>query len=174
MPFVPPTDLIVRDAVEADLPAIVAIFNASVPGHTSNAELAPVTVESRREWFRSHLPNRRPLWVAEQKGEILAWVGLRDFLSRPAYFISAEVSLYVAPKSQGLGLGSWLLGKLLAECPRLGVENVISIVMAENHRSMRMFERLGFARWGHLPKVTNFHGVRRDVVIYGKAIAAKE
>src|SRR5437773_2631091 len=35
----------VRDATEADLPAIVAIYNAAIPGRTATADLEPVTVE---------------------------------------------------------------------------------------------------------------------------------
>jgi phosphinothricin acetyltransferase len=45
-----------RDATEADLPAIVAIYNAAIPGRTATADTDPVTVESRREWFAKHSP----------------------------------------------------------------------------------------------------------------------
>ena len=37
-----------RDATEADLPAIVEIYNATIPGRMVTADLEPVTVESRR------------------------------------------------------------------------------------------------------------------------------
>lgn len=35
----------VRDAVEADLPAIVDIYNARIPGRMATADAEPVTVE---------------------------------------------------------------------------------------------------------------------------------
>ena len=38
----------IRDAIEADLPAIVEIYNATVPTRMATAELEPVSVESRR------------------------------------------------------------------------------------------------------------------------------
>lgn len=53
-----------RDAVEADLPAIVAIYNATIAGRVVTADLEPVSIESRLAWFRAHNPERRPLWVA--------------------------------------------------------------------------------------------------------------
>ena len=67
--------MIVRDATEADLPAIVAIYNAAIPGRAATADTQPVTVEERREWFAKHEPARRPLWVAEIDGEVAAWIG---------------------------------------------------------------------------------------------------
>ena len=71
--------MIVRLATEADLPAIVAIYNAAIPGRTATADTEPVTVESRRAWFAEHTPEHRPLWIAEIKGELVAWVGLSSF-----------------------------------------------------------------------------------------------
>ena len=54
----------IRDATEDDLPAIVAIYNASIPGRIATADTEPVSIESRRDWFRDHDPEKRPLWVA--------------------------------------------------------------------------------------------------------------
>ena len=36
-----------RDATEADLPAIVEIYNATIAGRMVTADTSPVTVESR-------------------------------------------------------------------------------------------------------------------------------
>ena len=41
----------IRDATEEDLPAIVEIYNESIPGGTATADLEAITVESRRERF---------------------------------------------------------------------------------------------------------------------------
>jgi len=43
-----------RAATEADLPAIVEIYNSTIPGRMVTADLEPVTVESRRAWFQAH------------------------------------------------------------------------------------------------------------------------
>ena len=66
--------MFVRDATLDDLPAIVAIYNAAIPGRIATADTDPVTVESRKEWFDKHEPGRRPLWVAEMDGEVVAWI----------------------------------------------------------------------------------------------------
>ena len=62
--------MIIRDAAEADLPAIVEIYNAATSTRTSTAMFDPVSVEERRPWFRRHSPNEFPLWVAETEGRI--------------------------------------------------------------------------------------------------------
>lgn len=51
----------VRDATCEDLPRIVEIYNASIPGRLATSDLEPVTVESRREWFASHGPEGHPM-----------------------------------------------------------------------------------------------------------------
>ncbi|MDZ4938569.1 N-acetyltransferase, partial [Clostridium perfringens] len=50
-------------AVKEDLPAIVDIYNSTISGRKVTADLEPVTVESRIEWFEEHSNDFRPLWV---------------------------------------------------------------------------------------------------------------
>ena len=84
----------VRDATETDLPAIVAIYNATIPGGMVTADTDPVSVASRLPWFRSHTPDRRPCWVAEDSaGCVCAWLSFSDFHPRPAYHPTAEISV---------------------------------------------------------------------------------
>ncbi len=162
-----------RDAVRSDLPAIVEIYNASIASRSANAELRPVTIAQREPWFEAHTPDKHPLWVAIVDDQVVGWIGLSPFLPRAAYHITAELSVYVAPGKQGHGLGTWMLEKLLAECPRLGIENVVSLVFAHNYASLRMNEKAGFERWGYLPQVTELDTVRRDVVILGRKIVTQ-
>src|SRR5438105_13947530 len=75
----------IRDATEADLPAIVEIHNAAIASRNSTARLEPVTVEGRREWFRAHSPAQYPIWVAELEGAIVGCLSFREFLPRCAY-----------------------------------------------------------------------------------------
>ena len=72
-----------RDATEADLPAIVAIYNSIIQGRMVTADLTPVTVESRRAWFAAHQVRERPLWVlADAAGTIAAWASFYYFYPR--------------------------------------------------------------------------------------------
>ena len=75
-----------RDATEADLPAIVEIYNATIPGRMVTADLQPVTVESRRPWLAAHLTPLRPVWVLVDASEnVGAWMSFDTFYARAAY-----------------------------------------------------------------------------------------
>ncbi len=79
----------IRDAVEEDLPAIVEIYNSTVPGRMVTADPEPVSVESRRAWLYEHDPQSRPLWVVEVGGEVAGWFSFRPFRKKPAYHATA-------------------------------------------------------------------------------------
>jgi L-amino acid N-acyltransferase YncA len=67
----------IRHAVATDLPAVVEIYNASIPGRMATADTSPVSVQQREEWFRGFDPASRPLWVLEEEGRVAGWLGLR-------------------------------------------------------------------------------------------------
>jgi L-amino acid N-acyltransferase YncA len=162
----------IRLAVEDDLAAIVAIYNASIPGRLATADTEPVTVDARHGWFADHDPARRPLWVAEDEaGAVRAWASLGDFYGRPAYGATAEVSVYVAPDAQGLGLGRAMLAQAIAASPGLGVTTLLGFIFGHNAPSLGLFAAFGFARWGELPEVAVLDGVARDLVILGLRVA---
>jgi L-amino acid N-acyltransferase YncA len=160
--------LSIRDASETDLPEIVAIYNAAIPGRLATADLETVSVDSRREWFRQHAPGRYPLWVAEDEGRVIGWLGFRMFYGRPAYAATAEVSLYIAPDHQRRGVGRMLLTEAVEHAPALGLKTLLCLVFAHNTASLRLAESLGFAQWGRLPGVAELVGVERDLLILGR------
>ncbi|MBE9096260.1 GNAT family N-acetyltransferase [Tychonema sp. LEGE 07203] len=157
----------IRSAVESDLPAIVQIYNAAIPGRIATADLEPVSVESRLAWYRSHPPNSWPIWVMESEQNIVGWLSLQLFYGRAAYKHTAEVSLYVAPDRQRCGIGQKLLQSAILRSPELQLKNLIGMIFAHNQPSLRLFEKFGFQQWGYLPQVTELDGVERDVIILG-------
>jgi phosphinothricin acetyltransferase len=161
---------IIRHATGADLPAVVAIYNASIPGRLATADTEPVTVAQREEWFLAFDPKVRPLWVFESQGKVVGWLGLRSFYGRPAYHRTVESAVYVAPEHQREGVARKLLAHALSECPALGVANVLAFVFAHNMPSVTLFEAHGFGRWGLLPKVCEMDGKEHDVLILGKRL----
>ncbi|MGZ5035368.1 MAG: N-acetyltransferase family protein [Usitatibacter sp.] len=160
----------IRLAASGDLPAIVAIYNASIPGRLATADTDAVSVEDRQEWFRGFDPVSRPLWVYDRDGVVLGWLGLRSFYGRPAYHRTVESAVYVAPEHQREGIARRLLAHALDECPRLGVANVLAFVFAHNMPSVTLFEAHGFGRWGLLPKVCEMDGKEHDLLILGRRI----
>ena len=158
--------MIIRDATEADLPAIVTIYNESISGGKATADLVAVTVEERWTWFQEFDPDRRPCWVAEDEGKVAACVYLRSFYAgRPAYNKTAEISTYISRSHQGKGLGTRLKREMIAECPRLGVENLLSFYFDHNEASRRVNAKLGFKDSAHLKEIAEVFGEKRGLVI---------
>ena len=162
--------MIIRDAAEADLPAIVEIFNAAVRTRMSTAQLDPVSVEERLPWFREHSPDSHPLWVAEIEGEIAGWLSFHSFITRCAYRGTVELSVYVAEKFRRTGVGRKLLEKAIAHSPSLEISSLVGCIFGHNEPSLRLFEKLGFERWGLLPRVARLDGIGRDLVMVGRHV----
>jgi len=160
----------IRLAVEADLPAIVAIYNASVPGRLATADTSPVTVGDRRDWFAAFDPASRPIWVSVSGGLVAGWLGLRSFYGRPAYHRTVEAAVYVAPAHQRHGIARDLLAHAMGAAPGLGIATLLAFVFGHNEPSLALFRRAGFADWGRLPRVAELDGVERDLVILGKRL----
>jgi phosphinothricin acetyltransferase len=159
-----------RDATIQDLPAIVAIYNSTVPTRMVTADTEPVSVASRQKWFAEHSPARRPLWVAEEDGQIAGWLSYSSFCGRPAYDRTCEVSVYLHPSYRRRGLGTQLVLRGIEHAPRIGVTTLLGFIFAHNEPSLRLFEKLAFQRWGHLPRVAMLDGVERDLVIVGRRV----
>jgi len=162
----------IRFAQPADLPAIVAIYNASIPGRMATADTKPVTVASREAWFAEFDPTRRPLWVLTDVATdaILGWLSLRSFYGRPAYAATVEAGVYTDPAVRRRGIGKSLLAHALASAPALGIRTVLAFVFAHNAPSIALFEAAGFTTWGRLPRVAELDGIERDLTILGRRI----
>lgn len=154
-----------------DLPAIVAIYNSTVASREVTADTEPVSVASRHAWYSEHTPDKRPLWVAERDGEIIGWLSYSSFYGRPAYAGTAELSIYIAQAARGQGLGSYFLQQAIDFAPQIGVHTLLGFIFGHNRPSLGLFERFGFERWAHLPRVAVLDGVERDLVILGKRVA---
>ena len=162
---------LIRDAVPDDLPAIVEIYNSIIPGRMVTADLEPVTVESRVSWLQSHDPAKRPIWVMEEDGTVIAWLSFDPFHVRAAYDGTVMVAIYVAEKQRGGGIGRTLLTRAIEHAPSLGVRVLVGYIFSHNEPSLRLFAKFGFERWAYLPGVARLDGVDRDVVIMGKRVA---
>ena len=165
--------MIIRDAVEADLPAIVEIYNLTVPTRMVTAELEPTTVEARLPWFREHSQEQYPFWVAESEGRVIGWLDFKKFLPRCAYRGTAEISVYVDEKFRRRGVGQRLLEQAIARAPSLGITTLVGLIFGHNKPSLKLFQRLGFERWGFFPGVAQLDRVERDLVVMGQHCPAR-
>jgi L-amino acid N-acyltransferase YncA len=165
----------IRDAIAADLPAIVEIYNSTIPSRVVSADTEPVSVEQRLPWFHQHDPARRPIRVAEARGEVVGWLSLSDFYdARPAYNGTAEIGIYVREGYRGEGIGRRLLQEAIERAPTLGIKTLTAGAFGSNESSLALFGRFGFEQWAHFPRVAELDGSGRDLIVLGLSLDEEE
>src|SRR5689334_21274019 len=86
----------IRLAQRDDLPAIVEIYNQSIPSQQATGDTQPLRVEDRLAWFEEHRPGRHPIFVAEVEGRVAGWCSLSSYRpGRAALRFTAEISYYI-------------------------------------------------------------------------------
>ncbi|HUA77885.1 MAG TPA: GNAT family N-acetyltransferase [Acetobacteraceae bacterium] len=166
--------MLIRDATEADLPAILAIYNDVIRTTTAVYTEEPLTLEDRRTWFRGRVASGYPVLVATEEASpetVIALASFGDFRAWPdGYRHTVEHSVHVAAPSRGQGIGTALVTALLPRAAVLGKHMMIGAIDAGNEGSIRMHERLGFVRAGTLREVGTKFGRWLDVVFMQRAL----
>lgn len=142
----------IRAASAADLPAITAIYAHAVLTGTASYEYDPPSLEEMTARFNAIIGNAFPWIVAQDEGRILGYAYASHFRTRPAYRFIAEDSIYVAPDAQGHGIGTLLLGELIARCESMGFRQIIAVIgdAAHNLPSARLHSAMGFLECGRI------------------------
>jgi L-amino acid N-acyltransferase len=145
--------LLIRDATEADLPGVLAIYNDAVRTSTAVYTEELDTLEGRRRWFEARAAAGFPVLAAVEAASVLGFASFGDFRPWPGYKHTVEHSVYVAEAARGQGIGPALVSALLPRAGALGKHMMIAGIDAANETSIRMHERLGFERAGVLREV---------------------
>ncbi|MBE7218818.1 MAG: N-acetyltransferase [Caulobacteraceae bacterium] len=127
----------------------------------------PAEMERRRaEVIGYGLPH---LVACEPAGEVLGFAYAGPFRTRTGYRWTAETTVYVDPTAKGRGVGSALLGEVVARCEALGLRRLIAIVGgAENAGSLALHGRHGFTRTGVVEAAGVKFGRWIDIVILAR------
>lgn len=156
---------IIRPATEADLPAILKIYNDAVMKTTAIWNEAPSTLESRRTWFTQRHGAGFPVLVAECDGGVLGYGSFGEFRPFEGYRHTVEHSIYVLDEAQGKGLGRMLLAALIEEARAMGKRVMVGAIDASNYASLALHENMGFEETGRMPGVGEKFGKRLDLVL---------
>ncbi|MCH7483999.1 MAG: N-acetyltransferase [Chloroflexi bacterium] len=138
---------IVHSATEADVPAILDIYNEAILHTTATFDIEPQTLDERLQWFRETRPPHCVI-VAEDEGQVVGWGCLRGFRSRVAYRFTAEDSVYIHEEHRGSGVGTLLLAELIERAKEGGFHSVMAGMTEGNPASEALHRRFGFAEAG--------------------------
>lgn len=164
-------DITIREAGEADLAAIQAIYAHHVrTGLASFEEVAPDIDEIARR--RAAVRERGlPYIVAVAGGEVLGFAYAGPYRPRSAYRFAAEDSVYVSPSAQRRGVGRRLLEALIRRCEGAGIRQIVAVIGdSANRPSIELHRQLGFREAGRLDAIGFKFGRWVDSVIMQRAL----
>lgn len=142
------TQALVRDATEADLPAIRDIYNHAVEHTTAIWNETVVDLDNRLEWFRIRQARGFPVLVAEKDGRISGYASYGDWRAFEGFRHTVEHSVYVDKDHQGAGIGRQLMTNLIERAGENGIHVMIAGIEAGNLASIKLHEKLGFRNGG--------------------------
>ncbi|MFC1889645.1 GNAT family N-acetyltransferase [Thermodesulfobacteriota bacterium] len=161
----------IRIAQEEDLPQIVGIYNQAVAVRGATADLEPVSLEDRAEWFRVHDEDTYPIFVALSGERVIGWCALSPYRpGRAALRHTAEISYYIDEDHRRQGIGSALIHHAIAQCGKLEIRNLFALLLDINAASVHILEKLDFEKWGHMPGIADIDDVECGHLIYGKRV----
>jgi phosphinothricin acetyltransferase len=161
----------IRPATEADLPAVIEIYEHAVLHGTATFELvAPDLAEMTRR-FKSLMDGGYPYLVASLEGRVIGYAYAGPYRPRPAYRFTVENSVYLQPAIHRRGIGLQLLQRLIAECEARGYRQMIAVIGdSANAGSIGVHARCGFAMIGTHPHVGFKFGRWLDTVMMQRAL----
>ena len=165
--------MLIREANDEDLAAIVDIYNDVIAHTTAVWRDQPVTIEERRGWLARQAERRYPVLVAADGDEVVGFASLGDFRPLPGYRPTAEVSIYVTRERRGLGTGRLLLGELVERGRRIGKGVLVAAIEASNTASLALHRGAGFREAGVLPAVGEKFDRRLDLALLYRDLEGK-
>jgi phosphinothricin acetyltransferase len=167
------SDVLIRPATEADLPAITGIYDHAVRTGTATFELVPPDLAEMTRRFGALRDGGFPYLAAELDGAVAGYAYAGPYRPRPAYRFTVENSIYLAPASHRRGIGIRLLQRLIAECEARGYRQMIAVIGdSANAGSIGVHTRAGFQMIGTHPSVGLKFGRWLDTVMMQLALGA--
>ncbi|OCJ18056.1 acetyltransferase [Rhizobium sp. AC44/96] len=143
-----PQAILVRDATEADLPAIRDIYNHAVEHTTAIWNETVVDLPNRVEWFKMRQARGFPVLVAVKDGLVAGYASYGDWRAFEGFRHTVEHSVYVEKDHQGAGVGKLLMQALIERAAANGIHVMIAGIEAGNAASIGLHEKLGFRNGG--------------------------
>jgi phosphinothricin acetyltransferase len=143
------SEIVIRRAGPGDLPALLAIYNHYVLTTPVTFDIAPRTLDQRREWFDQFADSGRyQCFVAAAGAGAVGWACSARFKDKDAYSTSIETSVYCAPDQTGKGLGRRLYATLFEALKGEDIHRAFGGVTLPNDASVALHKAIGFRHIG--------------------------
>jgi L-amino acid N-acyltransferase YncA len=130
-----------------------------------------IEVPAPEKWDARHLADARLIATLDGRS-VVGWAALSPVSTRAAYAGVAEVSVYVAERYRGQGVGQELLKALVAESEKMGIWTLQASIFPENEASLWIHRNCGFREVGRRERIGKLNGVWRDTILMERRRAA--
>ena len=145
--------MLIRQAVDADLDAILAIHNDAIATSTAIWTDDLVPRSEREEWLASRTAAGDPVLVAIEGDELAGYATYAQWRAKWGYRHTVEDSVYLTAAHQGKGFGRALLEALIDHARSAGHHVMLADIESGNEASIRLHESLGFVEAGRLREI---------------------
>ncbi len=145
-------DPAIRSATTADAAAIAAIYAWYVENTLVTFEVDPVSAAEMARRIETVLAAHEWL-VLERGSEMLGFAYASRFRERAAYAHATESTIYLRHGLEGQRLGGPLYAELARRTFARGYRHLVGAIALPNEASVRLHERLGFQKAGHLVRI---------------------
>jgi L-amino acid N-acyltransferase YncA len=162
-----------RDAVDADIPATLDIYNELILSTTGAWSEHPQTIAERRSWFAEQGRRGFPTLVAVRAGEVVGMTSYGDFRDSahwPGYRFTAEHSIHVRGDCRCMGIGRLLIDALITRARANDMHVLVGAIDSDNTDSIRFHERFGFVEVARMPETGYKFGRRLDLVLMQRVL----
>ena len=147
-------DPAIRSATSADAAAVAAIYNWYIANTVFTFEVDPVSDDEMARRIDGVLAAYE--WLVLEGGDgLLGYAYAGRFRERAAYAKATESTIYLRHGLAGQGLGGPLYTELIRRTFARGYRHLIGAIALPNDPSVRLHERLGFIKAGHLFRIGN-------------------
>jgi len=145
--------MLVRDAVDGDLPGILEIHNEAVANSTAIWDETPADLDERRSWFDDRRRLGFPILVADIDGRVAGYASYGVWRPKSGYRHTVENSVYVHVDFHRRGIAKALMTELIARAGAAGMHVIVASIESTNTTSIALHERFGFRVVAQMPKV---------------------
>lgn len=138
---------VIRDATTDDFRRINDIYNWTIIDNHVSFDTEPFDLDRRRAWWEAR-DDALTCLVAETDGLVIGVSYSSWYRPKAAYRSTMETTIVLDTQYLERGLGTELLGALIARLEDQGVHRAIAIVALPNDGSIALHHKLGYRTVG--------------------------
>ncbi|NCW29315.1 MAG: N-acetyltransferase family protein [Actinobacteria bacterium] len=153
-PEEPQTPVVIRDALEQDMPQVRDIYNFFIQNTVITFDDKPLDLGYWQDIHQLLTKNSLPFIVLARGEQVLGFAYVAPWRQKTSYLKIVENSIYLAAAATGKKLGSRLFAELIERCRQSGIKEIIAVIADRGaNASIALHKKHGFLEQGHLADV---------------------